>query len=170
MESLETDRLVIRRLEVGDAAFMLDLLNQPSFIRFIGDRGIRTLDEARIYIEERAIASYEKNGFGPFAVEMKTNGRVIGIVSLLDRDELDDVDVGFAFLPEFWGQGLASEASSAVLEFAFTGLGLKRIIAITRPDNIGSIKTLQKMGLAHESMTRLKDEDVDLQLYAIERE
>jgi RimJ/RimL family protein N-acetyltransferase len=170
MKTLETDRLVIRRLEAGDAAFMLDLLNQPSFIRFIGDRGIRTLEEARIYIQERAIASYEKNGFGPLAVEMKTDGRVIGIVSLLDRDELDDVDMGFAFLPEFWGQGLASEASSAVLEFAFTNLGLERIIAITRPDNIGSIKTLQKMGLAYESMTRLQDEDVDLQLYAIERE
>lgn len=160
---------MIRKLELGDAAFMLDLLNQPSFIRFIGDRGIRSLDQARTYIEERALASYGKNGFGPFAVELKDNGRVIGIVSLLDRDELDDVDIGFAILPDFWRQGFASEASSAVIEFAMTDLGIKRVIAITQPDNIGSIKTLHKMGLSPESMTRLEGDDVDLRLYAIER-
>ena len=149
---------------------MLDLLNQPSFIQFIGDRGVRTVEEASTYIKERAFAAYEKNGFGPFAVELKTDGRIIGIVSLLDRDELDDVDVGFAFLPDSWRQGFASEATSAVMEFAFTDFGLRRIIAITQEDNIASIKTLEKMGLAYEGMTRLKDEDIDLQVYAIERQ
>lgn len=169
MKTLETDRLIIRKLELGDAAFMLDLLNQPSFHQFIGDRGVRTLEDARTYIEERALAAYAKNGFGPFAVELKTGGLVIGIVSLLDRDELDDVDVGFAFLPEFWRQGFASEATSAIMDFAFTDLGLRRIIAITQPDNIGSIRTLERTGLKYESMTRLRDEDIDLQLYAIKR-
>ena len=170
MKRLETDRLVIRKLELDDSDFMLDLLNQPSFHQFIGDRGVRTVEDARAYIRERAFAAYEKNGFGPFAVEQKSDGRVIGIVSLLDRDELDDVDVGFAFLPDSWRQGFATEATAAVMDFAFTDLGLRRIIAITQPDNIGSIKTLEKMGLAYESMTRLGDEDVDLQLYAIERQ
>jgi RimJ/RimL family protein N-acetyltransferase len=169
LKTLETDRLVIRKLEPGDSAFMLDLLNQPSFIRFIGDRGVKTLEAASTYIQERAFAAYEQNGCGPFAVELKTDGRVIGIVSLLDRDELDHVDIGFALLPDSWRQGFASEATSAVMEFAFTDLGLRRIIAITQADNIASIKTLERVGLAYEGMTRLKDEDIDLQLFAIER-
>jgi len=169
LKTLETDRLVIRKLELGDSAFMLDLLNQPSFHQFIGDRGVRTLEDARAYIEERAFAAYERNGFGPFAVELKTGGRVIGIVSLLDREELDDVDIGFAFLPDSWRQGFAFEATSAVMDFAFSKLGLGRIIAITQADNVASIKTLEKMGLAFESMTRLGTEDIELQLYAIER-
>jgi RimJ/RimL family protein N-acetyltransferase len=169
LKTLETDRLEIRKLEVDDARFMLDLLNQPSFHQFIGDRGVRTLEEARTYIEDRAFAAYEKNGFGPFAVELKTDGRVIGIVSLLDRDELDHVDIGFAFLPDSWRQGFATEATSAVMDFAFQDLGLEKIIAITQPDNIASIKTLDKMGLSFAGMTRLGDEDIDLLLYAIER-
>ncbi len=169
MKTLETDRLEIRKLEVDDARFMLDLLNQPSFIRFIGDRGVKTLEDASTYIQERAFAAYEKNGFGPFAVELKTDGRVIGIVSLLDRDELDHVDIGFAFLPDSWRQGFATEATSAVMDFAFQDLGLEKIIAITQPDNIASIKTLDKMGLSFAGMTRLGDEDIDLLLYAIER-
>ena len=169
MKTLETDRLVIRKLELDDAGFMLDLLNQPSFIQFIGDRGVRTVEEASTYIKERAFAAYEKNGFGPFAVELKTGGRVIGIVSLLDRDELDHVDIGFAFLPDSWRQGFATEATSAVMDFAFQDLGLEKIIAITQPDNIASIKTLDKMGLSFAGMTRLGDEDIDLLLYAIER-
>lgn len=169
MKTLETDRLIIRKLEFGDAAFMLDLLNQPSFHQFIGDRGVRSLEDARTYINDRALAAYEKNGFGPFAVELKTGGRVIGIVSLLDRGELDDVDVGFAFLPDSWRRGFASEATSAVIDFAFSELGLGRIIAITQPDNIASIKTLEKLGLAFEGVTRLAGEDIDLQLHAIER-
>lgn len=169
MKTLETDRLEIRKLELDDAGFMLDLLNQPSFHQFIGDRGVRTLEEARTYIEDRAFAAYEKNGFGPFAVVLKTDGRVIGIVSVLDRDELDHVDIGFAFLPDSWQQGFATEATSAVMDFAFQDLGLEKIIAITQPDNIASIKTLDKMGLSFAGMTRLGDEDIDLLLYAIER-
>jgi len=169
LKTLETDRLEIRKLELDDAGFMLDLLNQPSFHQFIGDRGVRTLEEARTYIEDRAFAAYEKNGFGPFAVVLKTDGRVIGIVSVLDRDELDHVDIGFAFLPDSWQQGFATEATSAVMDFAFQDLGLEKIIAITQPDNIASIKTLDKMGLSFAGMTRLGDEDIDLLLYAIER-
>jgi len=169
LNRLETDRMVVRRLTTEDAEFMLDLLNQPSFHRFIGDRGVKTLDQARTYIEERAIAGYEKNSFGPFAVELKKDGSVIGIVSLLDRDELEDVDIGFAFLPAHWRQGFALEASSALMEYAFSDLGLDRIIAVTQTDNIASIKTLEKMGLAYEGVVRLAAEGPDLQLYAVNR-
>ncbi len=169
MKKLETDRLIVRRLTTDDAEFILDLLNQPSFHRFIGDRGVKTLDQAQTYIEERAIAGYEKNGFGPFAVELKKDGSVIGIVSLLDRSELEDVDIGFAFLPAHWRQGFAFEASSAMMEFAFSELGLDRIIAVTQADNTASIKTLEKMGLAHEGKVRLAEDGPDLQLYAVNR-
>lgn len=169
LKTLETDRLVIRELELGDAGFMLDLLNQPSFLRFIGDRGVRTLDDAKSYIEERALAGYEKNGLGPFAVVRKCDGRAIGIVSLLDRDELDDIDVGFAFLPESWRQGFASEASSAVMEFAFSELGLERIVAVTQADNVGSIRTLEKLGLRQRGPVHLDDGGPELLLYAVER-
>lgn len=169
MRALETERLVIRKVELGDAAFMLDLLNQPSFLRFIGDRGVRTIEDARLYIEERALAGYEKNGFGPFAVELKTSGEIIGIVSLLDRDELDDVDVGFAFLPEFWRQGYASEASAAVMDFGFSDLGRRRLLAVTQDDNIGSIKILEKLGFSGDGRVRLDEDGPDLLLFAIDR-
>ena len=169
MKTLETNRLVIREVEFDDAPFMLDLLNQPSFIQFIGDRGVKTLEDARNYIEERALASYEKNGFGPFAVVLKSRRDVIGIVSLLDRDELDDVDLGFAFHPDFWRQGFASEASTAVMDFAFSELGLERLIAATQNDNIGSIRTLEKLGFAQDGLVRLEKDGPDLLLYAYER-
>lgn len=148
---------------------MLDLLSQPSFIRFIGDRGVKTVDEAESYIRDRALAGYEKNGYGPFAVELISTSEAIGIVSLLDREELDDVDVGFAFLPDYWRQGYACEASAAVMEFAFSELGLTRIVAVTQANNIGSIRTLEKLGLTHDGEARLDDEGPDLLLYAIER-
>ena len=164
----ETDRLVVRRLNLDDAGFMLDLLNQPSFLHFIGDRGVRTLEDARTYIEDRAIAGYEKNGLGPFGVELKASGDLIGISSLLKRDELKDVDVGFAFLPEFWRRGFAVESGIAALDFGFSELGLERIIAVTQKDNVGSIKTLEKMGMTFERMVRLEDDPLDLQLYSIE--
>ncbi|MDX2438048.1 MAG: GNAT family N-acetyltransferase [Acidobacteriota bacterium] len=168
MKTLETSRLVIRMVELDDAAFMLDLLNQPSFVQFIGDRGVRTLEEARTYIEDRALAGYEKDGFGPFAVDLKSSDEVIGIVSLLNRDELDDVDVGFAFLPDFWRQGFASEASASVMDFAFSELGLERLIAVTQSDNTGSIRTLEKLGFARDGLVRLEEDGPDLLLYAIE--
>jgi RimJ/RimL family protein N-acetyltransferase len=169
LNRLETDRLVVRRLTTEDEEFMLDLLNQPSFHRFIGDRGVTTLDQARTYIEERALAGYEKNGFGPYAVELKKDGSVIGIVSLLDRDELEDVDIGFAFLPGHWRQGYAYEATSAMMENAFAELGLDRIIAVTQVENTASIKTLEKMGLAYERVIRLDEHGPDLRLYAVNR-
>jgi ribosomal-protein-alanine N-acetyltransferase len=166
---LETERTVVRKVRLDDAGFMLDLLNQPSFVQFIGDRGVRTLDQARAYIEERALAGYEKNGFGPYVVELKGGGPAIGIVSLLSRDELDDVDIGFAFLPTFWRRGFATECGVALMEHAFSARGLSRIIAVTQPENLASIKTLEKMGLVYEGRVRMDVDGPDLDLYAIER-
>ena len=167
MTVLETERLVLRRLCLDDAAFILKLLNEPSFLHFIGDKGVRSLDDARAYLRQGPIASYEHHGFGLYRVEIKTSGVPIGICGLLKRDTLDDVDVGFAFLPAFWLQGYAFESASAVLAYGKHTLGLRRIIAVTQPDNAGSIKTLEKAGLTFERMIRFAEEDDEIRLYGI---
>ncbi len=118
MVVFETDRLVLRRLTVDDSGFILRLLNEPSFLQQIGDRGVRNLADAKQYILSGPIASYERHGFGLFLVELKDGLVPIGICGLLKRDALDDVDVGFAFVPESWSKGYAFESASAVLAYA----------------------------------------------------
>ncbi len=163
---LETERLRLRRLSLDDAAFMVDLLNEPSFLRFIGDKGVRTLDDARDYLREGPMASYERHGFGLYLVELKEKGDPMGICGLVKRDALEDVDVGFAFLPAFWLKGYAFESVSAVIAYERRTLGLRRIVAVTQSDNVGSIKTLEKVGLTFEGMVRLSEEGPTLQLFA----
>jgi RimJ/RimL family protein N-acetyltransferase len=163
---LETDRLILRRLSIDDAEFILDLLNQPSFIRFIGDKGVRTLDSARGFILQGPVASYERNGFGLYLTVLKESLVPIGICGLLKRDTLEDVDVGFAFLPQFWSKGYAFESASAVIEYGRSVLGLKRIVAITQSDNQASIKVLEKIGLRFERMVKLPADAPELMLFA----
>jgi RimJ/RimL family protein N-acetyltransferase len=165
---LETEHLTLRRITVDDAAFMLDLLNQPSFIQFIGDRGVRTLDDARKIIQERYLAAYERLGFGIYLTLLRGAQIPIGICGLVKRDGLDDVDVGYAFLPQYWSKGYASEAASAVLRYARNTLGIGRILGITTPDNTGSIRVLEKVGLKFERMIRLPGEETDLKLFSSE--
>src|ERR1700704_4791358 len=111
MTILETDRLLLRKLTADDAEFILDLLNQPSFLQFIGDKGVRTLDDARQYILAGPVASYERFGFGLYLTALKESQVSIGICGLIKRETLEDVDVGFAFLPQFWSKGYAFEAA-----------------------------------------------------------
>src|SRR6266550_9095247 len=132
---LETDRLQLRLLSLDDAEFILRLLNEPSFIQTIGDRGVRTIDDARAYILKGPVASYEKFGFGLWMVETRSAAAPIGICGLLKRDVLEDVDIGYALLPEFWSQGYALESASAVVLYAREKLGLKRVAAVTNSDN-----------------------------------
>jgi RimJ/RimL family protein N-acetyltransferase len=160
---LETDRLVLRRLSFDDAAFILQLLNEPSFLRFIGDKGVRTLDDARNYILSGPIASYERFGFGLYLTQLKASGVPIGICGLLKRDALKDVDLGFAFLPQFWRNGYAFESAAAVMAYGRNAFGLKRIVAITSPDNEASIGVLERLGFGFEEMVRMsKDDEVKL--------
>lgn len=166
MKVLETTRLVLRWLEVEDAEFILALLNEPSFLRFVGDKGVRSIADARDYILHGPIASYERFGFGLFRTELKT-GVPIGICGLLKRDSLEDVDVGFALLPEYWGQGYAFEAASAVLTYARDVFALQRIVAITDPDNFASIKVLEKLGLRFERMVKLSEGTPEIKLFRI---
>jgi len=164
MKILETERLVLRQFTFEDADFILRLLNEPSFIQNIGDRGVRTLEDARSYILRVPIASYEKNGFGLYLVILKESGKSIGMCGLIKRDQLEDVDIGYAFLPEFWSRGYAVEAALAVKEYARDVVGLKRLIAITDPENQASIRVLEKIGLRFEKMVRLSEDDIELKL------
>lgn len=166
MKVLETERLVLRRITVEDAEFMLELLNEPSFLRFIGDRGVRTVDDARAYISKGPVDSYERNGFGLYLTELRSYGTPIGICGLLKRESLEDVDIGFAFLPEFWANGYASESASAVMAYARDALGLDRVVAVTSPDNGASIRVLEKLGMEFERKAQLVEDGPQLELYA----
>jgi ribosomal-protein-alanine N-acetyltransferase len=147
---IETERLSIRHLGAGDEAFILELLNEPAFIRNIADRNVRSIADAAVYIRNGPVASYEKFGFGLFRVGLKESGIPIGICGLLKRDSLEDVDIGFAYLERFWGKGYALEAARAVIEFGWKTVGLKRIVGITAPHNEGSIRLLEKLGMQFE--------------------
>ena len=164
---LQTPRLALRRLSADDAPFIRRLLNEPSFLQYIGDRGVRTLEDARRYIETGPLAMYAAVGFGLFLVELKATGAPIGICGLLKRDSLDDVDVGFAFLPEHWRQGYAYESAAATLEYGRTAHGLSRIVAITSLDNPPSISLLEKLGFRFERTIRMTDGGEELRLFGL---
>ncbi len=163
---IETERLILREVALGDAEFILGLLNQSSFLRHIGDKGVRTLDDARGYILNGPVDSYRRLGFGLYLVESKGSGAPMGICGLVKRDTLQDVDVGFAFVPEFWSQGYAFESTSAVLAHAKDTLGLERVVAVVSPDNQASIKLLEKLGLKLERMIRLSDDEPEINLFS----
>jgi RimJ/RimL family protein N-acetyltransferase len=168
MKVIETDRLILRRLITADAEFILGLLNQPSFIQFIGDKGVRTIEDARGYLRQGPMASYERFGFGLFLTSLKEGDVPIGMCGLLKRDMLEDVDVGFAFLPQFWLQGYAFESTAAVIEYGRTVHHLNRIVAITQSDNHGSIRVLEKSGLRFERMVQLTADAPEIKLLAID--
>lgn len=166
MPVIETPRLALRRLSDADAPFMLDLLNQPSFIENIGDRGARTVEQAATYIENGPIASYARHGFGLYMAVVKDGGKAAGICGLVKRDGLDDVDIGFAFLPGYWSKGYATESALAVKRYALGVVGLKRLVAITSPTNRPSIRVLEKLGFAFEKMVRLAPQNDELKLFS----
>jgi len=168
MNTIETERLSIRPLTAGDAGFILELLNEPSFIKNIGDRGVRTLSDAERYIENGPVTSYVRNGFGLCLVTLKESGESIGMCGLIKREALEDVDIGYAFLPRFWSKGYALEAALAVRRYASEVVGLKRIVAIVDPQNQGSIRVLEKIGMQFEKMVRLSQDDIELKLFALE--
>lgn len=157
-------------METGDAPFILDLLNQPSFIRHIGDRGVRTVYEARAFIDNRYRQSYLDNGFGLYTVELKPDYTPIGICGFVKRPGLDDPDLGFALLPEFEGFGYAFEAARATLDWGRTALGFERVMAITTVDNDRSGRLLEKLGFAFEERVVLPGSEEELNLYGYEYE
>jgi RimJ/RimL family protein N-acetyltransferase len=146
---LNTQRLALRTARLDDAPFILQLLNEPSFIRFIGDRQVRTLEQARNYIVTGPMQSYQDRGYGLWLTQLTGSAIPIGLCGLVKRDYLPDADIGFAFMPTYWSQGLALEAASAVVEYAFHSLAMQRLVAIVQPDNTASLKLLHKLGLGN---------------------
>jgi ribosomal-protein-alanine N-acetyltransferase len=165
--TIETDRLRIRKLSLDDAEFILRLLNEPSFIQNIGDRGVRTPDDARAYILNGPIASYETHGFGLCLVELKKPLTAIGICGLLKRDALEHPDIGYALLPEFWSRGYAYESATAVIDYGRDVLGLKRILAVVNPDNSQSIRLLEKIGFRFQRPIRLSADSPEVLLFSL---
>ncbi len=165
MEVLRTKRLVLRHLIPDDSAFILALVNDPDWLRHIGDRGVRTIDDARAYLETGPIAMYAKHGFGLCGVERRESQTLIGICGLIKRDALDDVDLGFAFLPQFRGQGYAHEAARATLSHGYDDRQLGRIVAIVSAGNDVSIRLLRKLGMQRERSIRLAPDADEVELF-----
>ena len=164
----ETQRLIIRELDQGDALFIIELLNEPDWIRFIGDRSIHSTEDAMNYMENGPMKSYRINGFGLYLVKLKGDGPAIGICGLIKREELDDVDIGYAFLANYRGKGYAFEAAKAVLEYGKNGLKLKRILAITAKDNLRSIALLEKIGMKFEGMIMIKGHEEENKMFGMD--
>lgn len=141
-----TARLVLQELDAQDAHFILALLNTPGFLAFIGDRGVRSVPDALRYLAQGPCASYASHGFGLWKVRLRATGQVVGMSGLVRRESLPHADLGYAFLPEHSGQGLACEAGAAVLRHAFGKLDMGTVLAIVQPGNAGSIRVLEKLG------------------------
>jgi [ribosomal protein S5]-alanine N-acetyltransferase len=163
---MNTARLTLRPFTLDDAAFIALLLNDPGWLRHIGDRKVRTPDDARDYLTQGPIAHATKHGFALGAVERTSDGALIGMCGLIRRDGLDDVDLGYAFLPAHRGQGYAREAAAAWLACGFERFGLKRIVAITSVDNTASGKVLEAIGMRFEQRIRVAGHEEDSLLYA----
>jgi [ribosomal protein S5]-alanine N-acetyltransferase len=166
MKILETDRLQLRPFTVDDAPFIRELVNDASWLRFIGDRGVRTLEQAQTYILQGPVASYARHGFGLSLVKRKPDGAAMGMCGLLKRATWDEVDLGFALLPQYCGQGYAREAATGTLAHARTHLGLSRIVAVTHPENVRSILLLEQLGFRFEGLIRFTPADAELKLFA----
>ena len=163
---IETERLRLRWLTLADADLMLAVWNDPAFVRYVGDRGIRTLEEAREEMTESALPLYANYGFGPYRMALKDCDTPIGICGLFRRDGLEDPDIGYSVLPTYCGKGYAFEAANAVIDYARSELGLRRLIAIISPDNEPSLGLIRKLGLRFEKMHRMEDDEDEVCLYA----
>ncbi len=165
MSELTTPRLTLRRFTENDAPFILELLNDPDWLRFIGDKSVQTLDDARRYLRDGPITMYARLDLGLLCVELNS-GVPVGMCGLIRRDGVEDVDLGFAFLPAFRSQGLAREAAAATLAHGHGSLGLQRIVAFTATDNAPSAHLLRKIGMRLERTTTLPDSTEELLLFA----
>jgi RimJ/RimL family protein N-acetyltransferase len=165
MNIIRSLRLDLRELELQDDEFILRLLNETSFLRFIGEKGVRTLSDARDYISQGPKDSYRRFGFGLYLTSLRGSGVPIGICGLVKREGLADVDVGFALLSQYCSRGYASESAAAVLAYGKQQLRLPRIVAITAPDNHASIAVLEKIGLTFERMIRLSEHSPELKMF-----
>jgi RimJ/RimL family protein N-acetyltransferase len=161
-----SDRLSIRKFTLDDAPFIFELLNEPDWIKFIGDRHIKTPEDAKNYIVNVLFSIYRKYDFGPYLIALKENEKPVGMTSLIKRDALSNVDLGFAFLKKYRAQGYAFEAVKATQNYAHNTLGIVALLAITNPDNAASVHLLKKSGFVFDKKIRLPGESEDLLLFA----
>lgn len=169
MQLIVTGRLTIRRFTLDDAPFIVALVNDADWLRFIGDKAVHSEEDARRYLVAGPLAMYESHGFGLCAVERTKDRVTIGMCGLIRRAGLKDVDIGYAFLPEARGQGYALEAAQAVLEHGLATIGIARIVAITDPDNAASTRVLEGIGMRFERHMHLTEGAKRVSLYAVER-
>ncbi len=162
---VETERLILRKFTLQDAPFVLNLVNTPTWLRFIGDRNVHSIEDAERYLLNGSLKSYQEHGFGFYAVLTKESFQPVGMCGLVKRDSLKDVDIGFAFLPDSAGKGYGFEAATATMSLAKNTLKLKRIIAIVDPENEISIGLIKKIGLTYERMLQLSPDDIELMLW-----
>ena len=168
MTVLETERLLLSRLSYDDCEFIYELVNEPTFKKYIGDKNVSSLEDAHEYLKNGPIGSYEQHGFGMFLVTAKADNTPLGICGLVKRAQFEEPDLGFAFLKRFWSHGYALESSRAVMEFGMSQLGLQRIIAMADPQNCASVRLLEKLGLLFERTVRMDGDSHDIHLFATE--
>ena len=163
--SFETERLVLKPTSEEDAQFILELLNTPKWIAFIGDRNVNTLEDAKAYIDKRIAAQFTRLGYGNYTVIRKSDGEKVGSCGLYDREGLDGIDIGFAFLPQFEKKGYAFESANKIMQVAINELKITQIKAITIKENIASQKLLLKIGLEFEKTILIPNDSEELLLY-----
>lgn len=168
-KTFESKRLLLRPVMEDDAEFVLKLLNSPKFLYHIGDRKVRTTEDARKYIRNKMLSQLKRLGYGNYAVVRKSDSTLMGTCSIFDREGLDTVDIGFAFLPEFEGQGYGYEAASRLLEAAFREFDIQKICAITTIENVASQGLIKKLGLKYAGTTRIPDDEEELLLYELDK-
>ena len=166
-KTFETERLILKPTSEEDVEFVIELFNTPKWLKYIGDRDIKTVENAREYINTKSLPQLNKLGYSNYTVIRKLDNVKIGICGLYDRDGLEGIDIGFAFLPEYEGQGFAFESANKLIDVAFNVFRISDISAITVEDNISSQRLLEKLGLELNGTTKLPDEDEELLLYRI---
>jgi len=165
---LQTKRLLLRELNLNDSPFIVKLLNSPSWLKYIGDRGVKSEEDAKVYLQNGPLLSYEKHGFGLYLVELLSSKVPIGMCGILKRDSLEHPDLGFAFLSEYTGQGYAFEIANATVSYAKDKIGISTLFAITLPHNRSSIRLLEKIGMKYIDIVKSPDGKDDLNLYRLE--
>lgn len=167
-QTIRTERLIIKELNLSDRDFIFQLLNSPGWLAYIGDRGIHSLEDAENYLSKGPLKSYEDHGFGLCLVQLREDGIPIGIAGLLKRDYLDCPDLGFAFLPEYEGKGYAFESANSIVKQSKNYLGLEMIQAIVLPENQRSIRLLEKLGMEDQGIQGFPGQEVPLKLFQID--
>ncbi len=170
LKIIATERLLLRPFTLENSDFILELLNTEGWIKYIGDRNVKTTEQAREYLENGPLKSYQTNGFGLSLVQLKANNKPIGMCGLIKRDYLDHPDIGFAFLPNYTGKGYAYEVAKGTIQYAMNELQKENILAITLPENSSSIRLLVKLGFKYDKNFITKDTNEELLLYSLNKE